>query len=73
MVIDLGWVNWVMSIFPCLPNSSLANGNLADVAGQLGQMVELSHQSLPTRPGLRPLERPVQDVQSGAVPCYDVL
>ena len=35
-------------VFPFLPNSSLANGNLADVAGQLDHMVELSHQSQPT-------------------------
>ena len=56
VVIDLGWVDWILS-FPCLLNSSLADGNLADVAGQLGQMVELSNQSQPN-PGLRPIRTP---------------
>ena len=35
----------------CLPNSALVGGNLAEVAWQLGKMVENSNQSQPN-PGL---------------------
>ena len=37
-VVHLGWVD-------CLPNSSLADRKMTDVAGHLGQMVGLSNQS----------------------------
>ena len=42
------WVGltWIL-FFHCLPSSAWANGNLADVAGQLGKMVEQSDQSHP--------------------------
>ena len=39
-------------MFRCLPDSAWADGNLAEAAGQLGQMVEHRNQSQPN-PGLR--------------------
>ena len=39
-------------MFQCLPDSAGANGDLAELAGQLGKMVEQPNQSQPT-PGLR--------------------
>ena len=43
-------------MFHCLPNSDWADGNLAEVAGQLGQMVEHRNLSQPN-PDLRGLGR----------------
>ena len=45
------------SVFHCLPNSAWAVGNLAEVAGQLGNMVEHPNQSQPN-PGSRPVGTP---------------
>ena len=63
MVVDLGRVDWILS-FPMSSKLFPGDGNLAEVAGQLGQMVELSNQSQPN-PGLRPLGTPcnVVDLQ----------
>ena len=49
-----GWVFWV---FHCLPNSAWADGNLAELAGQQGKMVEHPNQSQPN-PGPRPPNSP---------------
>ena len=47
-------------MFHCLPNSAWADGNLADAAGQLGQMVEHRNQSQPN-PGIQAHGRPCSD------------
>ena len=44
-------------MFHCLPNFAWADWNLAEVAGQLGKMVEHPNQSQPN-PGLRADESP---------------
>ena len=51
----LRWLEFL--VFHCLPNSALADGNLAEVAGQMGKMVEHPNQSQP-HPGYRPDESP---------------
>ena len=49
-------------MFLCLPNSAWADRNLAEVAVQLGNMVEPPSQSQPN-PGLRADESPCKVVQ----------
>ena len=44
-------------MFHCLPDSAWADGNLAEVAGQLGKMLEHRNQSQPN-PGLSSLGTP---------------
>ena len=56
LVIDPGWVDWILS-FPRLPNSARGDRNLAEVAGQLGKMVELPNQNQ-LNLGLQPIGTP---------------
>ena len=63
MVVDLGWVDWILS-FPGLPNS---DGNMAEVARQLGQMVEVSNQS-----ELNPVLRPFGTLSTNGVQKFGI-
>ena len=54
MVAHLGWVAF---IFISLPGSAWADGSLAELAGQLGNLMEHPNQSQPN-PGERPPESP---------------
>ena len=55
----------VFQVFHCLPNSACADGNLAGMAGQLGQTGEHPNQSQ-HKPGPRPPDSPcVIDLFSG--------
>ena len=60
-------------MFHCLPSSDWADGNWAEVAVQLGKMVEHPNQSQPN-PGLRADESPCTIVSSLQVshPLYQV-
>ena len=65
----LGWIGiWV---FHCLPNSTCADWNLAEVVVQLGKKVEHPNQSQPN-PGLRADESPCTQIKSSKMGIFDM-